>query len=67
MKEIYAQTNIMKLANRMQFGVPEEGSLGNGLGKGYGLLGQAGNGKLRVSVSAGQSKLSTKIAKRWEI
>nr|CAB3450970.1 unnamed protein product [Digitaria exilis] len=63
MKERYAQTNMMKLANRMQFGVPEESSFGDGLGKGYGLLGQAGGGKLRVS--AGQSKLSTKIAKRF--
>jgi U4/U6 small nuclear ribonucleoprotein PRP31 len=36
--------------------------LGDGLGNGYGLLGQAGSGKLRVS--AGQSKLATKVAKR---
>jgi U4/U6 small nuclear ribonucleoprotein PRP31 len=28
MKERYAQTDMMKLANRMQFGVPEESSLG---------------------------------------
>lgn len=51
----------MKLVNRMKFSMPEESTLGDGLGKGYGLLGQAGSGKLRVS--AGQSKLSTKIAK----
>ncbi|CAL5054552.1 unnamed protein product [Urochloa decumbens] len=63
MKERYAQTNMMKLVNRMQFGVPEESSLGDGIGKGYGLLGQARSGKLRVS--AGQSKLSTKIAERF--
>ncbi|CAD6242538.1 unnamed protein product [Miscanthus lutarioriparius] len=62
MKERYAQTNTMKLVNQMKFDVPEESTLGDGLGKGYGLLGQAGSGKLRVS--AGQSKLSTKIAKR---
>ncbi|KAL5669111.1 hypothetical protein ACJX0J_021332, partial [Zea mays] len=54
-------TNTMKLVNRMKFSMPEESTLGDGLGKGYGLLGQAGSGKLRVS--AGQSKLSTKIAK----
>ncbi|CAN6280102.1 unnamed protein product [Urochloa humidicola] len=63
MKKRYAQTNVMKLVNRMQFGVPEESSLGDGIGKGYGLLGQAGSGKLRVS--AGYSKLSTKIAERF--
>ncbi|TVU44298.1 hypothetical protein EJB05_03734, partial [Eragrostis curvula] len=28
MKERYAQTDMMKLANRMQFGIPEESSLG---------------------------------------
>ncbi|KAL6635065.1 hypothetical protein ACP70R_027736 [Stipagrostis hirtigluma subsp. patula] len=60
MKERYAQTDMMKLVNRMQFGIPEESSLGDGLGKGYGLLGLAGSGKLRVS--AGQSK----IAKRFK-
>lgn len=54
----------MKLANRMQFGVPEKSSLGDGLGKGYGLLGQAGSGKLRLSV--GQSKLAAKVAKRFK-
>jgi hypothetical protein len=35
--------------------------LGDGLGKGYGLLGQAGSGKLRLSI--GQSKLAAKVAK----
>ncbi|CAN6246238.1 unnamed protein product [Urochloa humidicola] len=63
MKKRYAQTNMMKLVNQMQFGVPEESSLGDGIGKGYGLLGQAGSRKLRVS--AGQSKLSTKIVERY--
>ncbi|KAL7618743.1 U4/U6 small nuclear ribonucleoprotein Prp31 homolog [Lactuca sativa] len=62
MKERYAITDMRKLANRMQFGVPEESSLGDGLGEGYGMLGQAGNGKLRVSV--GQSKLAAKVAKK---
>ncbi|KAF5199467.1 U4/U6 small nuclear ribonucleoprotein Prp31-like protein, partial [Thalictrum thalictroides] len=42
----YAVTDMRKLANRMQFGVPEESSLGDGLGEGYGMLGQAGSGKL---------------------
>lgn len=37
-------------------------SSGDGLGEGYGMLGQAGSGKLRVSV--GQSKLAAKAAKR---
>lgn len=36
--------------------------VGDGLGEGYGMLGQAGSGKLRVS--AGVSKLSAKVAKR---
>jgi len=36
--------------------------IGDGLGEGYGMLGQAGSGKLRVSV--GQSKLAAKVAKR---
>uniref|UniRef100_F6HPN1 Nop domain-containing protein n=1 Tax=Vitis vinifera TaxID=29760 RepID=F6HPN1_VITVI len=60
----YAITDMRKLANRMQFGVPEESSLGDGLGEGYGMLGQAGNGKLRVSV--GQSKLAAKVAKKFK-
>ncbi|RVX10584.1 U4/U6 small nuclear ribonucleoprotein Prp31-like [Vitis vinifera] len=64
MKERYAITDMRKLANRMQFGVPEESSLGDGLGEGYGMLGQAGNGKLRVSV--GQSKLAAKVAKKFK-
>lgn len=38
-------------------------STGDGLGEGYGMLGQAGSGKLRVSL--GQSKLAAKVAKKW--
>ncbi|URE22809.1 U4 U6 small nuclear ribonucleoprotein, partial [Musa troglodytarum] len=64
MKERYAITEMRKLANRMQFGVPEESSLGDGLGEGYGMLSQAGSGKLRVSI--GQSKLAAKAAKRYK-
>lgn len=64
MKERYAITDMRKLANRMQFGVPEESSLGDGLGEGYGMLGQAGSGKLRVSV--GQNKLAAKVAKKFK-
>ncbi|KAH9324645.1 hypothetical protein KI387_004823, partial [Taxus chinensis] len=60
----YAVTDMRKLANRMQFGVAEESSLGDGLGEGYGMLGQAGSGKLRVSV--GQSNLAAKVAKRFK-
>lgn len=37
--------------------------LGDGLGEGYGMLGQAGSGKLRVSI--GQSKLAAKVAKKY--
>lgn len=36
--------------------------IGDGLGEGYGMLGQAGSGKLRVSVV--QSKLAAKAAKK---
>lgn len=64
MKERYALTDMRKLANRMKFGVPEESSLGDGLGEGYGMLGQAGSGKLRVSI--GQSKLAAKVAKKFK-
>jgi U4/U6 small nuclear ribonucleoprotein PRP31 len=64
MKERYAVTDMMKLANRMQFGVPEESSLGDGLGQGYGMLGQAGCGKLRVS--AARNKLAAKVAKKFK-
>nr|AFK40189.1 unknown [Lotus japonicus] len=64
MKERYAATDTRKLANRMQFGIPEESSLGDGLGEGYGMLGQAGSGKLRVSM--GQSKLAAKVAKKFK-
>ncbi|XP_062159457.1 U4/U6 small nuclear ribonucleoprotein Prp31 homolog [Alnus glutinosa] len=64
MKERYAITDMRKLANRMQFGVPEESSLGDGLGEGYGMLGQAGSGKLRVSI--GQSKLAAKVTKKFK-
>ncbi|GAB2297347.1 U4/U6-U5 snRNP complex subunit prp31 [Dionaea muscipula] len=64
MKERYAIIDVRKLANRMQFGVPEESSLGDGLGEGYGMLGQAGSGKLRIS--AGPSKLAAKVAKKFK-
>ncbi|XP_031402145.1 U4/U6 small nuclear ribonucleoprotein Prp31 homolog isoform X1 [Punica granatum] len=64
MKERYAVTDARKLANRMQFGIPEESSLGDGLGEGYGMLGQAGSGKLRVSMA--QSKLAAKVAKKFK-
>lgn len=41
-KKRYGITETRKLANRVQFGVPEESYLGAGYGKGYGILGQAG-------------------------
>ncbi|CAK9182478.1 unnamed protein product [Ilex paraguariensis] len=65
MKERYAITKMRKPANRMQFGVPEESSLGNGLGEGYGMLGQAGSGKLHVT--AEQSKLAAKVMKKFKV
>ncbi|KAK7259364.1 hypothetical protein RIF29_24971 [Crotalaria pallida] len=55
---------MRKLADRMLFGIPEESSLGDGLGEGYGMLGQTGSGKLRVS--ACQSKLAAKVAKKFK-
>jgi hypothetical protein len=36
---------------------------GDGLGEGYGMLGQAGSGRLRVS--AAQNKLAAKVAKKY--
>eukprot|EP00271_Cylindrocystis_brebissonii_P020029 TRINITY_DN643_c0_g2_i1.p1 TRINITY_DN643_c0_g2~~TRINITY_DN643_c0_g2_i1.p1 ORF type:complete len:500 (+),score=95.03 TRINITY_DN643_c0_g2_i1:421-1920(+) len=60
-KERYAMTDMRKLANRMQFGIPEESSLGDGIGEGYGMLGQAGTGKLRVA--GGTNKLAAKAKK----
>ncbi|XP_059648999.1 U4/U6 small nuclear ribonucleoprotein Prp31 homolog [Cornus florida] len=64
MKERNEITDMRKLANRMQFGVPEESSLGDGLGEGYGMLGQPGSGKLRVSIR--QSKLAAKGDKKFK-
>ncbi|CAE5978330.1 unnamed protein product [Arabidopsis arenosa] len=61
MKERYQVTDMRKLANRMAFGTPEESSLGDGLGIGYGMLGQAGSNRLRVS---GKLKLNAKVAKK---
>lgn len=37
---------------------------GEGLGEGYGMLGQAGSGKLRLSVDHGANKLAAKVTKR---
>ncbi|KAF6161968.1 hypothetical protein GIB67_020024 [Kingdonia uniflora] len=50
-KERYSTTDMSKLVNRMQFGIPEESSLGDGLGFGYGMLGQDGNGKLPAKIA----------------
>ncbi|CAI7889075.1 unnamed protein product [Closterium sp. NIES-54] len=58
----YGITDMRKLANRMQFGVEEQSTLGDGLGEGYGMLGQAGSGRLRVAAAA--SNLKTKVAKK---
>lgn len=56
---------MRKLTNRMQFGIPKEGSLGDGLGEGYGMLGQAGSGKLRVSVGDRADKSTGSCASTW--
>ncbi|KAG0466451.1 hypothetical protein HPP92_018031 [Vanilla planifolia] len=63
MKERYAVTDMRKLANRMQFGVPEESSLGDGLGRVMACLAK-GSGRLRVSVA--QTKLSARSSKRFK-
>ena len=56
----YAMTDMRKLANRMQFGVTEESSLGDGIGEGFGMLGQAGSGKLRMAQGSSKLKVNTK-------
>lgn len=62
MKERYAMTDSRKLANRMQFGVVEESTLGDGIGEGFGMLGQAGSGKLRLA----QEKSKLKVPKKFK-
>ncbi|KAH0903564.1 hypothetical protein HID58_043067 [Brassica napus] len=64
MKERYAVTDMRKLANRMAFGTPEESSLGDGLGEGYGMLGQAGSNRLRISTVPSKLKINPTIAKK---
>lgn len=64
MKERYQVTDMRKLANRMAFGTPEESSLGDGLGEGYGMLGQAGSNRLRVSSVPSKLKINAKVAKK---
>ncbi|CDY72546.1 BnaCnng78220D, partial [Brassica napus] len=64
MKERYAVTDMRKLANRMAFGTPEESSLGDGLGEGYGMLGQAGSNRLRISSVPSKLKINPTIAKK---
>ena len=66
MKVGCAITDMRTLANRMLFGVPEESSLGDGLGEGYGMLGQAGSGKLGLSIDHGANKLAAKVTKRFK-
>ncbi|PON74631.1 U4/U6 small nuclear ribonucleoprotein Prp [Trema orientale] len=66
MKERYAVTDLRKLANRVQFGVPEETSLGDRIGEGYGMLGQAGGGSGKLRVSVGQNKLAAKVASKFK-
>ncbi|KAK3190217.1 hypothetical protein Dsin_029778 [Dipteronia sinensis] len=63
MKERYAMTDMRKMANRMLFGVPEESYLGAGYGNGYGMLGQVGFGKLRLSVTRRKLSVAKKLSK----
>ncbi|KAK3228947.1 hypothetical protein Dsin_000828 [Dipteronia sinensis] len=56
MKERYAVTDMRKLFNRMQFGVPEENFLEDN-----GMLGRASCGKLRVSIG-----LQIKVANKFK-
>ncbi|XP_071741203.1 U4/U6 small nuclear ribonucleoprotein Prp31 homolog [Rutidosis leptorrhynchoides] len=61
MKERYGMTDMRKLMNRVPFGLmPEDSSLGDGVGVGYGML----IGKLRVSV--GGNKLAAKVDKKFK-
>ena len=55
-----------KAANMMFFGIPEESSLGDGLGEGYGMLGKAGSEKLQLSIDHGQNKLAAKVTTRFK-
>ncbi|KAG2268375.1 hypothetical protein Bca52824_062930 [Brassica carinata] len=65
MKERYAVTEMRKHANRVAFGVtPEESSLGDGLGEGYGMLGEGGSKRLRISSVPSKLKLSGKLEKK---
>ncbi|CAH8353855.1 unnamed protein product [Eruca vesicaria subsp. sativa] len=65
MKERYAVTEMRKHANRVAFGVvAEESSLGDGLGVGYGMLGQGGSKRLRISSVPSKMKLSAKLEKK---
>ncbi|CDY36542.1 BnaA06g09950D [Brassica napus] len=65
MKERYAVTEMRKLSNRVAFGVAsEESSLGDGLGVGYGMLGQGGSKRLRVSSVPSKLKLGAKLEKK---
>ncbi|KAF8044625.1 hypothetical protein N665_7416s0001 [Sinapis alba] len=65
MKERYAVTEMRKHANRVAFGVaPEESSLGDGLGEGYGMLGQGRSKRLRVSSVPSKLKLSAELDKK---
>ncbi|ESQ35281.1 hypothetical protein EUTSA_v10009759mg [Eutrema salsugineum] len=64
-KERYGMTKMREQANRVAFGVtPEESSLGDGLGEGYGMLGHAKSNRLRVSSVPSKLKLSAKVAKK---
>ncbi|CAA0387687.1 unnamed protein product [Arabidopsis thaliana] len=64
LKARYQVTDMRKLANRTAFGTPEESSLGDGLREGYGMLGQAGSKRLRVSSVQSKLKINAKVAKK---
>ncbi|VVA91420.1 unnamed protein product [Arabis nemorensis] len=62
-KERYAVTEMRKQANRIAFGVAEESSRGDGLGQGFGMLGQVKSNRLRVSSLPSKLKLNAKKLK----
>ncbi|KAK1371070.1 hypothetical protein POM88_037162 [Heracleum sosnowskyi] len=62
--ELASGLELVNAYPSLGFGAVEESSLGDGLGEGHGMLGQAGSGKLRISV--GQNKLAAKVAKKFK-
>mmetsp|Transcript_17730 Transcript_17730/g.21518 ORF Transcript_17730/g.21518 Transcript_17730/m.21518 type:complete len:491 (+) Transcript_17730:128-1600(+) len=51
-KELYEQTELHKQANRLQFGEAEDEYGESSMGKGFGMLGKEGGGKIRIVAKA---------------